>query len=123
MPVIKTTGIVATSVTDIPSNQLACRAGRHLWPSDALEFGKPLPKGLTAEATDRKRGVYQLIDECQRCGKVRRMDTAPNHVYDVNAWYAYRDPKDWVRCPETLDLKKRDMRAENFRRNAEELFQ
>jgi hypothetical protein len=110
-----------SKIEEIPDNQLACRAGRHKWPGDDLEAGKPLPKGLKAIPT-AQRGVYQLVDECQRCGKVRRMDTLPRGVYDVSAEYSYADPKDWVTVDPDLDVTKRDLRQENFRRNAKRLF-
>jgi rRNA maturation protein Nop10 len=113
---------IATKLSEIPDDQLACRAGRHMWPSDALQAGKPLPRGLTAVPHAQTRGVYQLRDTCQRCGKVRVMDTLPNGVYDVNAQYSYRDPKNWVKLDQSLDVYKRDLRAENFARAAGELF-
>lgn len=117
---------VANKVSEIPDDQLACRAGRHKWPSDDLQTGKPLPKGLRAvpyqDGEQRRLGVFQLIDECQRCGKKRVMDTLPRGVYDVSAWYNYTDPKDWVKLDQSLNIHKRDLRAENFARNADRLF-
>lgn len=113
---------VANRLSEIPDDQLACRAGRHMWPSDSLQAGKPLPRGLTAVASAETRGVYQLRDVCQRCGKTRVMDTLPKGVYDVNAQYSYRDPKNWVKLDQSLEVYKRDLRAENFRRSAGELF-
>lgn len=111
----------ARTIAEIPSDQLACRANRHKWGSDDLEVGKPLPRNLKAVPT-AQRGVYQMVDECSRCGKIRVMDTLPKGVYDVSAEYAYHDPKDWVTIDPDLNVTKRDLKAENFRRNASRLF-
>lgn len=111
---------VATRVSEIPDNQLACRAGRHKWPLDDLQYGKPVPKGL--QAIPQVDGCYQLRDVCQRCGKVRVLTTLPKGVFDVSADYDYRNPSDWVTLGEELNVTKRDLRAENVARNAGALF-
>jgi hypothetical protein len=111
---------VATKVNDIPDGQLACRAGRHDWPMDRLQVGKPLPRGL--EVDPAPGGCYQMTDICQRCGKRRIVTTLPQGVYDTSADYDYKDPADWVRLGRDLEVTKRELRAENIARNAERLF-
>jgi hypothetical protein len=117
----------ATKISEIPVTQRACRAGRHPWPSDELETGKVLPKGLSAFSTETS-GVYQLIDQCQRCGKVRWKLTLPNHIYDPGATWRYIDPRnqpgyeDWVTLDESLEVTKGDLKAYAIAEHAEALF-
>jgi hypothetical protein len=117
----------ATKISEIPAAQRACRAGRHPWPSDELETGKVLPKGLTAYSTET-RGVYQLIDQCQRCGKVRWKLTLPQHIYDPAAKWHYIEPRnqpgfeDWVTVDRDLEVTKGDLKAYAIAEHATELF-
>lgn len=111
---------IARTLNEIPDNQLACRSGRHDWPMDRLQVGRALPKGL--RAVPYTSGQYQLVDECQRCGKTRTITTLSDRSFDVDASYVYADPKEWVTLHEDLEVTKRDLRAENIRRNADRLF-
>jgi hypothetical protein len=118
---------VATKLSEIPTAQLACRSGRHLWPSDELEFGKPLPKGMTTAPAPNN--CQQLIDKCRRCGKRRVLTTRPGGVMDPDAQYDYYDPKrsngdpdDWVKLSRDLEVTRRQLKAYNIEINAERLF-
>jgi hypothetical protein len=111
---------VADKLSDIPKGQLACRAGRHKWPSDDLEFGKPIPKGM--ETAPAPGGCHQIIDVCRRCGKRRIVTTMPGGVLDPAADYDYKDPKDWVRLSRELKVRKRELRAYNILINQDRLF-
>jgi hypothetical protein len=114
---------IATTLSEIPDHQLACRV-HHKWPSDDLEAGKPLPRGLVASpvnGTGRRQGVYEVRDTCRRCGKVRWKLTLPRRVWDPGASWRYEDPPDWVTIPADL-LENFSASAENMARNASRLF-
>jgi hypothetical protein len=117
---------VVKRLNQIPDAQLACRI-HHPWPSEQLEFGKPLPEGLTAERTE-KQGVWLLEDQCQRCGKIRWKITKPRRVWDTDEGWHYIDPKglpgyeDWVTLDKDMKRGARTMMGENIRRNASALF-
>ena len=112
---------VADRLSEIPGNQLACRGGRHLWPYDQLETGKPIPRGLTA-IRQSGNGVWMLQDTCTRCGKTRWCLTLPMNIFDTAARWHYIDPKDWVKLSADLEVTKREVRAENIARNASRIF-
>lgn len=107
-------------LNQIPDHQLACRI-RHQWPSEMLEFGKPLPEGLEATRTE-KQGVWLLEDICGRCGKTRWKLTKPRRVWDTSEGWHYIDPPDWVKLDADIPRGSRTMMGENIRRNAKQLF-
>jgi hypothetical protein len=113
---------IAKRVSEIPNDQLACRAGRHLWPFDQLQAGKAIPRGLTVEPLPEARGVYEVRDVCPRCGKTRWMLTLPDSSIDPGANWSYVDPKDWVTLDRDLEVTKRDLRTANFALNSERLL-
>lgn len=117
---------VVRQLNQIPDAQLACRV-HHKWPSEDLEVGKPLPKGLTAESTDQ-RGVYMLLDQCPRCGKIRWKLTRRNGIWPEEGGWHYIDPHnlpgydDWVKLDQDIKRGTTVMLGENIRRNAKQLF-
>jgi hypothetical protein len=111
---------IANAISEIPDDQLACRAGRHKWPSDDLQHGRPLPKGLHAHRT--ADNCFVLEDVCSRCGASRMMDTLPGGRMDALANWRYIYPKDWLHLSRDLESTKRDLRAENLSRCAGMLF-
>lgn len=115
-----------TRLNQIPDAQLACRI-HHKWPSEDLQYGQPMPEGLTATRTE-KQGVFLIEDQCPRCGKVRWKLTKPRRVWDTSEGWHYIDPKnlpgfeDWVSLDKNMKRGARTMMSENIRRNAKALF-
>jgi hypothetical protein len=111
---------IANTIGEIPLDQLACRATAHRWALNDLEFGKRLPRGLSAERVGVE-GVFELVDECLRCGKQRRIITGVNGQVGTGTRY-YRDPIDWVRLSADLEVVKADLLTVHLANNAAALF-
>lgn len=101
---------------------LACRGQRHKFPD--LEAGKPLPKGLHIVGPYAE-GVMELVSTCTRCGKTRRLLTAPHGVLDLPAHYSYKDPparqgRQPFKTPKGSGITGRQCLEETWRRGSEQ---
>jgi hypothetical protein len=100
---------------------LACRGGRHKFPD--LEAGRPLAKGLHIVGPYID-GVMEIVSTCPRCGKTRRLLTAPHGVLDLPAKYNYKDPKtrpghEPFKSPKGSGITRRQCLEETWRRGSE----
>lgn len=104
------------ALSEIPDDELACRAEKHDWPK--LIPGKPLPRNFRSEFADpaRRNGVYLITETCGLCGKKRSRLTLPRGVYDTSAVYWYEDPPHWKRLAQALGVTKTDCKAEVYQR-------
>lgn len=98
-------------VDQMTSGQRLCRRrGRHNWPSDHMEPGKKLPRGIDTPV--RVEGVYQITEYCIDCSKECTWTTQPNGVYDIEGVVRrYKDPKGWVKIPSEIEAFPRNIKA------------
>ena len=97
----------ASKFKDLPARQAVCRAVGHQWCLNDIIFGRGLPRGM--QAIPLADGSRRLKDTCKRCGKVRSITTFPGGIFDEDAPYGYKDPKDWVTLSEGYRVSPRQL--------------
>jgi len=109
--------VVTADIREVPGRQLTCRV-HHDWPSEDVEDGKKLPRGVYVELVDEAADLWRLMDVCRRCGKTRWKPMPERRVVRCN--WNYIDPPDWVKL--TLKFTQGDAYMENMQRNLAKLF-
>lgn len=105
---IRRDGGKARYLASLPPGQATCMSQGHSWPK--IRPGKPLPKGV--EAVPQRLGAFQVRETCPVCNSVRIWTTLPNGGFNLDVQYRYEHPEDWVIRDGSVDVTRRDIRAD-----------
>ena len=108
------------TLAEVSDDIVACRAGRHRWPSDNLQPGTQLPRGFRPVL--QLDGCVQITESCYRCGKTVSYLTGPGGTWQYGARRRYADPEQWKTFTIESGITKSSFRAELYRRVNEQLM-